>query len=407
MKEQHKVKAATKHRKMCKAVIGVFTLVCLAIIPAAILAVEKKGSASYFDKPYEHSMRLAPANLESGSFGSIVSEDGFDDSMLMESRVASRSEESYLESTASLSGKSVGYRFQKNVRDGLLSDKTKGDFPKKRMIMKDGSLQLDTYADTSAIKGCTFKSTIANSSKLETILTDVKAILGIKNTEAYINSEKRSSQQRRLYCGKEHPDENLVLRKVYLTAMVPFENFETIIEKLSNFKGVEVVNPSTSAREVTNQYIDTVARISVLEATKRGLEKLMESAKSVDDVLKVEKRLREVLNDIESNMRKSKLWEKGTAFSTIVLIISENLPEYYYGENQKDSLSWSPYGTLEKALSLLLDKVGVVSMFLIDVLIYATVFLGPILVLYLLFRMISSSRRRTKTNSTVSTCAGS
>lgn len=79
---------------------------------------------------------------------------------------------------------------------------------------------------------------------------------------------------------------------------VPADRLDVAIERLSGL-ATTVLSAALGAEEVTDQVVDTTARLANLRAAEAALQGLMAKSASVEDILAVEMRLTEVRGEIE------------------------------------------------------------------------------------------------------------
>lgn len=79
---------------------------------------------------------------------------------------------------------------------------------------------------------------------------------------------------------------------------VPADRLDAAIERLSGL-ATTVLSAALGAEEVTDQVVDTTARLANLRAAEAALQGLMAKSASVEDILAVELRLTEVRGEIE------------------------------------------------------------------------------------------------------------
>ncbi|MEM1509611.1 MAG: DUF4349 domain-containing protein [Thermofilaceae archaeon] len=96
---------------------------------------------------------------------------------------------------------------------------------------------------------------------------------------------------------------------------VPQEKFNKTLEELK--KLASVIEVSTTARDVTEQYIDLEARLKALRAQEERLLQLLSQAKTVEELLKVEDYLTRVRSNIEWYEAQLKNLERSVQFSSI------------------------------------------------------------------------------------------
>lgn len=100
---------------------------------------------------------------------------------------------------------------------------------------------------------------------------------------------------------------------------VPSEHFSDALEDVRGLG--EVVEVATSARDVTETYVDLQARLNALRAVESRLLALLEKAETVEDMLKVEDYLRRIRVDIERIEAQLKNLERSASYSTVRVVV--------------------------------------------------------------------------------------
>ena len=77
-----------------------------------------------------------------------------------------------------------------------------------------------------------------------------------------------------------------------------------------------VISKSVSTEDVTLKYVDIESRLSVLEAEKVSLEKLLKSAKTMTDIIAVREKLTDVISSIESYKTQLRTYDNLVDYST-------------------------------------------------------------------------------------------
>jgi hypothetical protein len=102
----------------------------------------------------------------------------------------------------------------------------------------------------------------------------------------------------------------------FVSIRVPAERLDEAILRLRAMAD-EVRSEIMSSRDVTDEYFDTQARLTNLEATEGALLKLLDRAEKVEDALSIQESLTRVQEDIERFQGRIKLLEQTAAFSLI------------------------------------------------------------------------------------------
>jgi len=108
---------------------------------------------------------------------------------------------------------------------------------------------------------------------------------------------------------------NLYEDRAYIVLKVPSEKFEDAI-KIVREVG-EVIEVSTSASDVTEEYVDLNARLNALKRVEERLLALLNKAQTVEEILKVEDYLRNVRVEIERIEAQLKYLERRVEYSTV------------------------------------------------------------------------------------------
>ncbi len=107
----------------------------------------------------------------------------------------------------------------------------------------------------------------------------------------------------------------------FVSVRVPAESLEETIDELREL-AVEVQSEMTTSKDVTDEYVDTTARLTNMQATQAALIRLLERAEKVEDALKVQNELTWVQEEIEKLQGRIKFLEQTSAFSLVNVRLS-------------------------------------------------------------------------------------
>ena len=107
----------------------------------------------------------------------------------------------------------------------------------------------------------------------------------------------------------------------FVSVRVPAESLEETIDELREL-AVEVQSEVTTSKDVTDEYVDTTARLTNMQATQSALIRLLERAEKVEDALKVQNELTRVQGEIERLQGRIKFLEQTSAFSLVNVRLS-------------------------------------------------------------------------------------
>jgi len=105
---------------------------------------------------------------------------------------------------------------------------------------------------------------------------------------------------------------------------VPARNFDALVEGLAG-QAAYMEKKKITARDVSEQFVDLEVRLKTKREVERGYLRILEGAKSVEDILAVEKELRVIREEIEAAEGRLKFLSNRVAFSTVSLTFHQEL----------------------------------------------------------------------------------
>ncbi|HEX4454717.1 MAG TPA: DUF4349 domain-containing protein [Kofleriaceae bacterium] len=159
---------------------------------------------------------------------------------------------------------------------------------------------------------------VIRTGKLEVVIatyesarTQIEAI--VKASGGYIDSTRVERAESRV------SDATIVIR-------IPADSFESILPQLRQLG--EVASETTNAADITDQYVDTEARLaSDQQLEKRLLELAAARNGNLEQILGVERELARVRGEIESYQGHLKMWNDQVSLSTLTLELSTKRAE--------------------------------------------------------------------------------
>jgi len=153
---------------------------------------------------------------------------------------------------------------------------------------------------------------------------------------------------------QKHPDSS-VRQTAYVEIRVPQERLETTLEALAKLGTVE--NRSLKAEDVTEQLVDSEARLRNLRKSEEMVLKIMERSGSVGDVLKASQELSNIRESIERIDAQLKSLRNQVAYSTISLTLqaavsAQQTPEPSLGLRVQETWGKATHSVGELTLGL-------------------------------------------------------
>lgn len=84
----------------------------------------------------------------------------------------------------------------------------------------------------------------------------------------------------------------------YFTVKVPCEKFDSAMDTVGTFG--QIKNRSISTQDVSEQYYDLQGRLQTKKILQKNLQKYLEQASNLTDILKIERELNNVTSEVES-----------------------------------------------------------------------------------------------------------
>jgi len=173
-------------------------------------------------------------------------------------------------------------------------------------------------------------------------------------------------------------------RSASLIVRVPADRFDDAVAALKQLDG-EVISSSVDAKDVTDQLVDLDARLTALRAEESRYLQLFASAKTVDEMLKVQVALSQLRQQIEQLAAQQKTTKDRVAYSTITLSVAST------AEPVPGPLArWDPSRTFATAIAAFASVLRFVADLAIWMLVFAWI---PLLVLASVF-VATRARRR-------------
>ena len=114
-------------------------------------------------------------------------------------------------------------------------------------------------------------------------------------------------------------------RSASMTIRVPSANYEQLLASLRSMAGVTVDTEGSNSNEVTEEYTDLQSRQRNLERTEQQYLTLLDSAKTIPDILTVQDRLSGVRSQIEQIQGRLKVLDDLTDFATVNVSIAPTI----------------------------------------------------------------------------------
>jgi|GEM_PF-2399249 len=169
-------------------------------------------------------------------------------------------------------------------------------------------------------------------------------------------------------------------RYMYLTIKVEESKFEELYNKLKALPG-EFTYSAIGSSDVTESVTDLQSRLTNLQKLETQLNEILKSAKTVDEILAVQKELSTTRTDIEAIQTQLKNIDNQTSYSYITLTISQSSTGTQLSDNE-----WRPIGILKEAGRALVGFAKFLGTGLIYVLVFSPVIAAVVVPVVLILK---------------------
>ena len=111
-----------------------------------------------------------------------------------------------------------------------------------------------------------------------------------------------------------------------ITIRIPKDRFHAAVDQIEEFG--KVLDERTASDDVTQQYVDLRARLDNLQRQEKRLQEILAMAKTVDEVLTVERELERVRGQIESLQGQIEYLEGNAEMSNVAVQLTEPSPPF-------------------------------------------------------------------------------
>lgn len=193
-----------------------------------------------------------------------------------------------------------------------------------KSAMMDGDMTMDSNAEVTTPGTSTAtdiqlpeNQKLIRKIRLTAQTRDLTALLSL--VEERIAEYGGYVENRDVYNGSDYEDYSY--RYASLTIRIPAQSLDAFVEKVSESSNVISANETTE--NITLSYVATQSRITALETEQTRLLELLEMAKNLDEVLKIETKLTDVRGDLEQLNSQLKLYDNQVNYGTVYLKLDE------------------------------------------------------------------------------------
>lgn len=181
--------------------------------------------------------------------------------------------------------------------------------------------------------------------------------------------------------------------KIYIEIRLPSQKLNDFIKYFDNIGKVKDLTISTE--EITSDYYDVKARLENALNQRQKLFEIMEQAKTIDEILKVQKEIDTVQERIEKLQGQIKLWDNLVDFSTVRVDIIQD-PKAFKSQNEPklnpfSFTQWWSY--IKNGFIGVLNFMIVFFQWVVIILVDAAIPLAIVIIIFLIIMRIKNRRK--------------
>jgi len=171
------------------------------------------------------------------------------------------------------------------------------------------------------------------------ITHDLTLTLEVATINDVVDKISRAVQQQGGYVAESQQNGSNDHSSAQMTVKIPADKLNGLRDSLATWG--KVLDQHMLANDITNQYYDSQGRLQTLEAEEKRYLEILDQAKTVDDVLKVENALGNIRQQIEQLKGQLKLWTNQVDYSTVHLsLVTQQSPNFSVN-NPWQPISWN------------------------------------------------------------------
>lgn len=178
-----------------------------------------------------------------------------------------------------------------------------------------------------------------------------------------------------------------------LTIRIPATNMDIALTYFRQ-TAIKVISENLEGEDVTDQYVDTDARLATLTKTKEKFESIMDQAVKVQDILEVQRELINLQSQIDALKGQQNYLEKNSQMAKITLYLSTDELALPYAPSE----SWRPQVIFKEAVRSLIGAFRKIGTTLIWLGVYAMIWIPIGLVIIIIKKRKKNSPQQTRLN---------
>ena len=178
----------------------------------------------------------------------------------------------------------------------------------------------DSTYGTDALKSAATENNVQDGAIQQKLIYTLDVAIKANNVSAAMEAVQQKVKSVGGYIAESSFNNDQDQASAYLSLKIPVNQFESFKGNLSQFGSV--TNQHLATNDVSKDYFDTQTRLSTWEAQEKRYLEILQQAKSVEDILRIEGSLVNVRSQIESLKGQLKYWDNQVEYSEVRMNIS-------------------------------------------------------------------------------------
>lgn len=207
------------------------------------------------------------------------------------------------------------------------------------------------------------------------VVRNVSLRLVVSNVDEVLSKAARLAQEMGGYVVSSESRESDGNRLGKATLRVPADKLDAALQRLKEM-ATRVSYEGTTAKDVTEEYVDQEARLKTLRAQEQQYLKLLDGARTTEDVIKVTQALTQVREQIERTEGRIQYLRRSSEMALISLDLTTSA-----ATQPVDTGEWNAMETLYSALRGLVGMLLVLTSLAIWIVVFVPIWLPMVLII--------------------------
>jgi hypothetical protein len=246
--------------------------------------------------------------------------------------------------------------------------------------------KIQSFADNSGDKASSqqkLQSTerlIVRTGRLSVVSNDVRKSVG--DMSSYVVGIGGFVVSSNVQGTNDNPSATLEVR-------VPVDKFQESVDKAKT-AGLRVTSESLTGEDVTEDFVDTQARIKNLQASEMQFSEIMKKAQKISDVLEVQQQLERVRGDIDVAQGHAQYLEKSAKMSSITIYFATDEAQLPVVDPVNN---WNPLTIIKNAFRSLVGLAQGLGTLVIWLVIYLPLWVLIAVVVYIIKKIVRRNQQ--------------